>query len=389
MRRLLLVLCLAAVPGAATLARSQERQDYTRAATLDLLDDYAEGKYERAAAFLRDLADWVAGSCYYDNDASRQRVYERVARQFSRHAGGWILAVADGERPARRQVAAVVALEIAHIAVPPGQPGDACLVWSDARIALEWACATLRTSPTPTRFERLWQHAALSLIERARDTVFMSGGEPASQHERDHAAHVIERFPDEPEFRLAVLLARPELQTIGVTSGVPLASIVPRRFGARPVRRADLDATLAALDAIAATYPDLAQRATMRAGVLRFLLGDLDRSLENLERAAFGADAFARTIAGMIAARIHVERKRPALVIEALRDAVAATPAARTAQLALAARLFVGGALEEAERLTAAALTSNDGADPWHRYSAVDYLHWPRYLDALRASLPR
>ena len=389
MRRLLFVLCLAAVPGAATLARPQVPPDYTRIATLDILDDYLEGKYERAAAFLRELAGWVAGSCHYDSDASNQRVYERIARQFSRHAGGWILASGGDERPARRQVAAVVGLEIAHIAVPPGQPGETCLAWSDARIALEWACATLRTSAPPTRFERLWQHAALALIERARDTVFMSGGEPSSQRERDHGAHVIERFPDEPEFRLAVLLARPELQTIGVTSGVPLASIVPRRLGARPVRRADLDETLAALDAIAATHPDLAQRAMMRAGVLRFLLGDLDRSLDNLERAAFGADAFARTIAGMMAARIHAGRKRPALVIDTLRDAVAATPAARTAQLALAARLFATGALEEAERLTAAALTSTHGSDPWQRYGDVDYLQWPRYLDALRASLPR
>lgn len=389
MKRIVLAVCLAVVPGVATLAGSQVRPDYTRIATLDILDDYEEGNYERAAAFMREIADWVARSCYYDNDANNQRVYERIARQFSRHAGAWILAVADDQRRARQQVAAVVALEIARVAAPPWVGGQGCLAWSDARIALEWACAQLRTAAPPTRFERLWHSAAFALIERARDTVFMSGGQPASQRERDHGAHVIERFPDEPAFRFAVLLARPELQALGVSSGVPIASIVPRRYGARQVTRADLDETLTALDAIAVSHPDLAQHATMRAGVLRFLLGDVDRSLESLERAAFGADAFARSIAGTIAARIHHERKQPALAIAALRDAVAATPSARTAQLALAARLFVTGAVEEAEQLTAAALTSDHGPDPWLRYGDVDYIHWPRYLDSLRATLQR
>jgi tetratricopeptide (TPR) repeat protein len=383
--RLLLAVLIAA-SAATTAAGSQVPRFFSRTAAIDTLNAYEEGRYDEAADYLERVARWVADACSYGGDSAYGRVFQDFARRYSEHAAQWILEVPDAERLPRRRIAAIVALEIAGV-TPLVWDNRTCVSWAHTRAPLEWACGLLRTAGPPTMFERLWHHAAFALIERARDTALMSGGEPRDQRERDHAQHAIERFPDEPRFKLASLLARPELQVIGVSAAIPIASIVPPSPSRPAVDRRRLDETLDALDALAKMHDVVRQEAKMRAGVLRFLLGELDQSLADLDAAAFGANAFARYIAGMITALIHEKRHQPQRAIEALREAIAAVPDTRTARLALAARLFVSGAVAEATSLADAAVGDFVAPDPWRQYGGVDYLLWPNHLQALRASI--
>jgi hypothetical protein len=384
-----LALCAGAT--LATLAAVPVRQlpsDFSRRAIVDTLEAYAQGQQAEAVGYLERVAAWAQGVCrYYGVDASVERAFEEIGRRYAVHAGRWILEAPATERPRRRRVAAVVALEIANLAPPAASGGSPCVAWAHVRPPVEWACQTLRDGGPPTEFERVWHHAAFGLIERAQDGVFMAGGEPAAQRERDHATHAIDRFPDDARFRLAPLLARAELQVIGNRPAPPTTTTAQTFYRPRPIDRARLDETLAALDALARTHESIASEARLRAGVLRFLLDDMDRSLSDLEAAAFGASDFSRYVAGMVAALIHDRRGHADRAIQALRQAVAAVPGTQTARLALAARLRAAGSIAEAGDLAEAAVLEPPAADPWRLYGVADYRDFTTHLDALRAAV--
>ena len=382
-----------AVAGLTVAAAPQMSRDLSRAIARNTLDAYDQGRYEDAMYQIAGVVERLATRYRQSpGDGGHEGVFSEFAARFGQNAAAWIAEAPADERPRRHRVAAVVALEIADIGPNHYVDGGRYVRWAEARAPIEWACQLLRGAGPPTTFERVWHRAALALIEREGDMVFMSGGPPLAQRERDHAGHAIARFPDEAAFKLAPLLARPELQSIGVKSAQPAAALARRGHTDADSRRR-LNETLTALDELARTEPDIAADAKLRAGVLRFLVGELDRSLDDLRVAAFGHDAFRRYIAGMVMAQIHGQRDQHDQAIAALGDAVAAMPTMQTARLSLAARLFASGAIDEARTIVDATLTAQVDAapwrDPWREYSAVDARFWPRDLQILRAAVTR
>src|SRR5262249_31983233 len=92
--------------------------------------------------------------------------------------------------------------------------------WRWAREMLGWSCAQLAATPLPDPSERLWHLAAIALIEGNDDWLFLTGrlpnaprpagtGRASTDREllQGHLAHAMTRFPDEPRFRLAVVVA--------------------------------------------------------------------------------------------------------------------------------------------------------------------------------------
>ena len=192
MRRWLIAGFVAAAVGTFVAAPPQLPRNFAQVNAVAALNAYEAGEFDLAVEYLQRVVDWVGGICNSDADAELFRGFEVFANRFGQHAGTWILAVPEAERPRRRQIAAVVALEVGHVAPRFWGNRRACASWAEARVVVEWACQMLRSAGPPTSFERLWHLAAMALIERAQDTVFMSGGPPPAQRERDHAAHAIE-----------------------------------------------------------------------------------------------------------------------------------------------------------------------------------------------------
>ena len=169
-----------------------------KVATVDLtalLDTYLQGRHDEAVAKAAALPELGP-----------------LRLQFVQVTPVWIIADPANAEQRRAAVAGfVVELAAARLESDWGRLSD----------LIEWTCVQLlRAGGPPTPFERSWHMATTALAGRARVRVWLLGpyraaaaSEAAEAAANDdppspqHLMHAIERFPDDPHFQLARVVA--------------------------------------------------------------------------------------------------------------------------------------------------------------------------------------
>ena len=191
-QRMRIVACLAGLVACATLTAGAQGN----ASLPSLLESYYSGDYDGAvsrAAAIPDLGP--------------------LRLRFVQDTPSWIAAdPANADR--RRAAVAGFLVELAGARLEAD--------WGRLSDLIEWTCAqVLRASGPPTAFERSWHMATTALAGRARVRVWLLGPYARLPHQKPlkrapqkddppsplHLLHAIERFPDDPEFQLARIVA--------------------------------------------------------------------------------------------------------------------------------------------------------------------------------------
>ena len=152
---------------------------------------------------------------------------------------------------------------------------------------------------------------------------------------------------------------------------------------------------MVAIDAYEALFDDPAvgHEARLRAAYLRLRLGDPVAALAAFaEIAAAGgpADPFVPYLGHFFAGRAHERLGALADAETAYRRALDVLPGAQSAAVALSARLFQDGRVDEAYGVMERALAvSPQPDDPWRTYGYGDLRFWPALVARLRAQVTR
>ena len=273
-----------------------------------------------------------------------------------------------GDADRRRLIAASLALEVTAAK-------DA---WPTTLI--EWACDGFRTAGAPSANEALWMRASVALAEGDGMWAILS---PAA-----HLGHALQRFPDNPHFKLArAFVADAVASQPAVTTGTMLTDQTPvafDRLAARALGRSpEADARRAALDRVATDFqalvtdPVVGAEGHLRLGDIELRLGRADRAAEEFRQAdaAAASDPFVSYLARLLLAWTDASAGRLDEAERGYRLALEVMPRARSATTLLAALLVMNGKLEEAEQVTSAFLASPEAPadDPWRQYPRGDF----------------
>lgn len=331
----------------------------------DLLDLYLEGQYDQAVA-QGATADLTHLSAIFEKDVP-----------------AWI---DRGDQPGRRGAAAAAFL----------------LELMDARMAtdfqrfvgpLEAMCARLRAEPSRTTFELAWYHASLALIGRARNEGPLSWSPSSPEPEPPHLDHALARFPNEPAFELARIVARtwtgdeePDrngdaaTRRRGLRAGSPLG---PDDYPA--VMLADV---LAQLDRLASD-PRVGGEAILRSGQVYLALGRPADALQAFERARQRVTTpQVRYLSFFLAGRALTALQRPEEARRAYAGALTVLPHAESAAVALAALQFAAGDPAAANAtIVRGSPWSPAVADPGRLVNYGTYMYWREWRAALRTEL--
>ena len=279
-----------------------------------------------------------------------------------RDAAEWIAAADVEARPARRLVAAAVALEVAVRHMQSPQLG---------RDLIEWGARLLALDP-PRDAERIWYLTAIALSQRAFDPFLVRVIPPAG--EWDLAVQARKRFPDEDRFHLA-------------------PAIVKERISWRPNEFASLSANAYATPRdVLRTLEPLLSRVTIRAevhlrlGHTRLRLGNPAAALEHLSQVlALTKEPFLLYLAHYFTGRAKQARGDRAGAVAAYGAALEIVPRAQSAALSLAVLAFTRDDRHRAFALVADAVNGTEPADdPWRLYQAADSRFLPGFLGLLR-----
>lgn len=332
-----------------------------------LLDTYYQGQHDDAVAKAAALPDLGP-----------------LRIQFVQRVPAWIDADPVNAVPRRAAVAGfVVELAAARLESDWGRLSD----------LIEWTCAhVLRAGGPPTSFERSWHRATTALAGRARVRVWLLGPYARLPHQKPrtpskddppsplHLMHAIERFPDDPHFQLARVVA----WTWGRDSE-PL-----RNAGTRvtlPMRPAQLEA-IAAYQPLHAV-PAVAAEAWIRTGLVHFTVSDHLPALKAFETARpLAASTALRYLSHFLAGRALEMLNRHDEAIAAYTSALAILPSAESATVALASLQFLRGEHDASVALIDGAFAKSGAAtDPGRLTGYGAYLHWPEIKAAMRAEL--
>jgi tetratricopeptide (TPR) repeat protein len=369
-RRVWRVTVTALVATAVLVGRGQD-QPVNLAA---LLDTYYQGQYDeaiRTGAALPDLGP--------------------LRLQFVQGTPAWI--AADPAHAARRRAAVagfVVELAAARLESDWGRLSD----------LIEWTCAQLlRASGPPTAFERSWHMATTALAGRARERLWLLGYLPRLPHQQPlkrepqendppspvHLMHAIERFPGDPQFQLARVVA----WTWGRDSE-PIRNMEPRAIERmRTTRPTQLEA-VTALEPLR-DVPDVAAEAWIRTGIVHVTVGDHVAALNAFAKARpFAATTPLKYLSHFLAARSLEMLNRHDEAIAGYQNALEIVPLAESATVALASLQFLRGDEDAAAALidTTFAKTRTT-TDPGRLTGYGFYLHWPEIKAAMRAELEK
>jgi hypothetical protein len=315
------------------------------------LNAYAVGQAEEGVATFELISD-----------------FERTTSEWPYVVRSWSDLKAPVTLDDRERIVAVAALDFGHAAVQAG-------AWHKVRSIVERSCRRLRDMPT-SQFERLWHLASISLAEAAWDAQLLI--------EQGHARHVLARFPEEGRAALSAPLSRRLTRVVANRPGISSLDLTGELDGLRLIKT-----TLADLDRLA-RIDGIGYEAKLRAGMVRFHLGELEESLADLQFASRASDRFVAFLAHLVAGHVLKSRGSPEEAEGEYRAAVTVSPTARSGVLSLAAQLFLLDKREEAVEISHAALRFGIAvSDPWRDYGFADYRLWPSYQDQLHASLRR
>jgi len=315
--------------------------------------------------------------------------------QFIRDTPAWVGTGPDG--PRRRAAAASFLLETTYARMDED--------WGRLTDLIEWTCEQLRAGP-PTPFERAWDNASIALAGRARARVWLLGefavlphqvprrrppavpgrGAPKNANASPmHLMHALERFPDDPELRLARVVA----WTWG-RDQEPIRNVSERNvmalFDWRPAQFEALVSFQPLFD-----DPVVGAEAMIRAGLIRAGSSDHDGALRAYRAAQPKAsDRARRYLASFLAARELDALGRTDEAIQEYKKALDVMPSAESAVVALANLEFAG----EHRDAAAARLAAHFGEagrtdDPGRLVGYGSYMRWPEFRDAMRREAER
>jgi tetratricopeptide (TPR) repeat protein len=273
--------------------------------------------------------------------------------------------------------------------------------WGRLSDLVEWACAqVLRAGGPPTPFERSWHMATTALAGRARVRVWLLGPfarlphqKPRTPQEDDppsprHLMHALERFPDDPRFQLARVMAWLWGRDSEPMRNMRAAWRDNLRRGA-PSRAPQLEA-LVAFEPLTA-IPAVAAEAWIRMGLIHVTVGDHAAALAAFAHAQPVASAPALAyLSHFLAGRALEALERPADAIPAYRKALAIVPDAESASIALASLLFLRNEREASVALVDRAFGAPGApTDPGRLTGYGFFLQWPAIKAAMRAELAK
>lgn len=271
--------------------------------------------------------------------------------------------------------------------------------WGRLSDLIEWTCVQRRAGP-PTEFERAWHAASHALAGRARARAWLLGeyarlphqkpsSAPPSDPQRPparHLMHAIERFPEDPRFQLARVVA----WTWG-RDGEPIRNLRRRDDDQRrPARRAPQLESIVTLEPLTAVA-GVAAEAFVRIGLVHFTVEDYAAAL----RAFASAQRIAAPPAIEYLARFHAGRSlerltRPDEAMREYHQALEVVPGAESATIALASLQFMrddrGGAVSLIERVFDRA---HHPDDPGRLSGYGSFIHWPTLKAEMRKALPQ
>jgi hypothetical protein len=290
---------------------------------------------------------------------------------------------ATSARSPRRLAAAALLLEVARAGMETS--------WADVRGLIEVGCDLLREDDVPSAGERVWQRAALALIEGASDATFLRPSPTSATGSYDHLRHLTSRFPDDTRVALAAVVApRPGRADAEFPRDVvwrPIEALEADGPTARVdlIIRRDKRAMIAELEPLT-SRPEVAAEANLRLGYLLFQLHDDAGAMTHFDRTIDSTDdPFLLYVAELLAGRTELRHGRAAQGERRLRRALAIVPHAESASEALAAQLFVTGRSDEAYALADAALPGADSPpDPWRLFGYGDFRLLPALMDDVR-----
>lgn len=350
-----------------------------------LLDLYERGEFQEATQLLRTiktLPDEV--ETIQVRNAPVQSVPSRVsipafdvfARSFENLARAWVGAQGPDKRTYRLKVAALAVLEAADAGGFSG--------FSQFRSATEWICSEFRKAPQ-TPYEHQWQLAVVAMAHSGGGAEFLIRQKDGA----DHLKHAVARYPGEVRFSLAVPLNEMITRVANNRPGVRLVDMV-RRSDIPDERSASkfIDRVLGQLDRLATT-PGIAEEALMRAGVIRFQIGEFDIALANLSQAAKSDDRFVQYMSHLFEGKTLEALDRRSAALSAYESAYRSDPQGQSAALQFAAVLFTNGRRDEAMAIVEDAVRDRDEAiaDWWYVYGSGDYRFWNMYRRQLREAL--
>jgi hypothetical protein len=353
--------------------RHEARREAAQSRAVDLiglLNAYYEGRHDTAvgqAAALPDLGP--------------------LRLQFVQRTPAWINAD-PADAGTRRAAVAGFVVELAGARMESD--------WGRLSDLIEWTCAqVLRAGGPPTAFERSWHMATTALAGRARVRVWLLGPYARLPHQKprtpskddppspQHLLHAIERFPDDPRFELARVVA----WTWG-RDAEPIRNIRPEyRERMRATRPAQLEAITALAPLLA--VPGVAAEAWIRTGLVHVTVGDHVAALKAFEAARpRAATTELNYLSHFLAARSLEMLNRHDDAIAEYQSALAIVPLAESATVALASLQFLRGEHDASVALIDKTFaTTSTTTDPGRLTGYGFYLHWPEIKAAMRAEL--
>lgn len=340
-----------------------------------LLDTYYRGNYDEAVARTAALPD-----------LGPLRV------RFVQDTPAWISAD-PAQIASRREAVAAFLLEVTAARIESD--------WGRLSDLIEWTCAQVLRAGPPTEFERRWHAATTALAGRARARLWLLGPYARLPHQKpirrapqkddppspQHLLHALERFPDDPHFQLARIVA----WTWGRDSE-PMRNL-RREWADNIQRRATRPAQL---EAITALQPLLGIRAVaaeahLRAGLVLVTVADHAAALRSFEAAQPLADTVpVQFLAHFLAARSLEILQRPDEAIGQYRLALAIVPDAESAAIALASLLFSQGEADAPRALIDSRFAGPAAKiDPGRLIGYGSYLQWPSIKAALREAMAK
>ena len=366
---LMALMCVLAVaPGAA---------QNSAANLVGLLETYAAGRHDEAIARAAALPDLGP-----------------LRLQFVQQTPAWIIADPAASDRRRAAVAGFV-VELAAVRLESD--------WGRLSDLIEWTCThILRASGPPTAFERSWHMATIALAGRARVRVWLLGPYARLPHQKPltrlpqkddppspmHLMHAIERFPDDPDFQLA--------RVVAWTWGRDAEPIRNMRQDWRdnadrwaPSRPPQLDAVTSFVPLIA--MPSVAAEAHLRIGLIYVTVRDHAAALKSFEAAQpLAATPQLKYLSHFLAGRSLEILQRQDDAIAQYERALDVIPNAESATIALASLQFLRNEAEPSIALINKTFAKPSATiDPGRLVGYGAYLHWPEIKAAMRAELKK
>jgi hypothetical protein len=377
-------LAVAAIVAAVTPAAGQVK----RLEPAPLLDAYAQGNFDES---LKPV--------YLANRTQAREFRQRLVLT----GIPWVDAAQD-DRSRRALAAATFALEVERIRADRGEWQAEDDTECAGRCVIEWACTLLQSRGPADESERAWMLASIALANGVRDWTFLQSplARPTEKTvQRGHAHHAIARFPDEPRFRLARVVAlasrnmvtgemdaprngtRTEQMTDPLIRMIEGPSFV---VSALEQRRATLtDYVKGELEAVAANAA-VADEARLRLGYLLWVRGDEQGAFAVQRAAAESAqDPDLKYLAHFLAAQAAQALGDLRAAETHYTGALAARPHSQSATLGLATLLYVRGEAKEAYDLVEAARAERPrDDDPWRMFLYGNFAQLPALVGDLR-----